>query len=102
MRPSAFVPDETHQALLRKIMLGEANEDDQRLYRELHLRRTRDVLDMPVGTMFEIKNVKVQMPPKARMEPSELCGICGEPTMRTKLEEKDGKKVCRECAGKQP
>jgi len=101
MRPGAFVPDETHQGLLRKMMSGEANEDDKRHFKEHHLKRTCDVLEMSVGKLFEIKNVKIQLPPRARMEPSELCDICGEPTMRTKLEEKNGKKVCRDCAGKQ-
>jgi formylmethanofuran dehydrogenase subunit E len=97
MRPGAFAPDEMHQTLLRKVMSGEADEDDKRRFKELHLKRTCDVLEMSVGSMFEVKNVKVQLPPRARMEPSELCDICGEPTMRTKLEQRDGKKICRDC-----
>jgi len=101
IRQGAFAPDEMHQDLMRKVMSGEATEDDKRRFKELHLKRTSDVLEMSVDKLFEVKNVKLQLPPKARMEPSELCGICGEPAMRTKLEDREGKKVCRGCAGQQ-
>jgi formylmethanofuran dehydrogenase subunit E len=57
-------------------------------------------LEMPIDKMFDIKNVKIQLPPKASIEHSGLCDICGEPTMRTKLENKGGKKVCLDCITK--
>jgi formylmethanofuran dehydrogenase subunit E len=101
MRPGAFSPDETHQALLRKMMSGEASEEDKKYFKKLHHKRSCDVLEMSDGMLFEIKNVKIEMPPRAKMEPSELCEICGEPAMRTKLEERGGKKICRDCAAKQ-
>ncbi|MBN1625307.1 MAG: TraR/DksA C4-type zinc finger protein [Deltaproteobacteria bacterium] len=100
MRPGSFAPDETHQTLLRKMMSGEANEDDKNRFRELHFKRACDVLEMSSGKLFEVRNVNIQLPPRARIEPSELCDICGEPTMRTKLEDRGGKKVCRDCAEK--
>jgi len=99
MRPGSIAPDETHQALLSRIMNDQADEEDKRRFRELHFKRACDVLEMSVGKLFEVRNVNIQVPPRARIEPSELCDICGEPTMRTKLEDKGGKKVCRDCAG---
>ena len=101
MRPGAIRPDRKHQTLLRKVMSGKANEDDVKKFREFHHKRACEVLEMPVGMLFEIKNVKIELPSRAKIEPSELCDICGEPTMRTKLEHRDGKKICRECAGNQ-
>lgn len=98
MRPGSIAPDEIHQALLLKVMNDEADEEDKRRFKELHLKRTFEVLDMSVGNLFEVRNVNIQLPPRAKIEPSVLCDICGEPTMRTKLEDKDDKKVCRDCA----
>ncbi|MDZ7664154.1 MAG: hypothetical protein U5K27_02295 [Desulfotignum sp.] len=44
-------------------------------------------------TLFDIREVKTSMPPKARMEPSVLCDKCKEPTMGSKLEPLDGQSL---------
>ncbi len=97
LRPGAFSPDETHLALLRKVMSGEADAGETARFHKLHLKRSRDVLEMPTDDLFIVKTVHMESPAKARIEPSEPCGRCGEPTMRTKLEDKSGLKLCRDC-----
>lgn len=97
MRPDAVPADEAHMELLRKVMSGEADEDEAKRFQELHVQRSRDILGMPDDELFVVTTGHMQVPPKARIEPSEPCARCGEPTMGTKLETVDGKKVCRDC-----
>jgi formylmethanofuran dehydrogenase subunit E len=97
MRPGAFAPDEAHLSLLHKVMSGKAGPDETKRFHELHLKRSCDVLEMPDDELFIVKAVKMALPGKAGIEPSEPCSRCGESAMRTKLENKDGLKVCRDC-----
>ena len=97
LRPGAFAPDETHLSLLHKVMSGKAGPDETKRFHELHLKRSCDVLEMPDDELFIVKAVKMALPGKAGIEPSEPCSRCGESAMRTKLENKDGLKVCRDC-----
>jgi formylmethanofuran dehydrogenase subunit E len=97
MRANAFSPDETHLSLLRKVMSGDADQDEMSRFQELHFQRSCDVLEMPADELLVVKRVRMELPAKAKIEPSEPCARCGEPTMRTKLETVNGNKVCREC-----
>lgn len=97
MRPGAFSPDETHLTLLRKVMSGEADDAETKKFHELHLQRSRDVLEMPDDELFVVGTVQMKLPDRAKIEPSEPCCRCGEPTMRTKLEPSDSGGICRSC-----
>jgi formylmethanofuran dehydrogenase subunit E len=97
MRPDAFSTDEIYLALLHKLIRGEANEEQKNRFYEIHIQRSRDVLEMPDNELFAVTTVQVELPEKARIEPSEPCARCGEPTMRTKLETIHGRKFCRDC-----
>ena len=48
-------------------------------------------------SLFAMKEVSPAVPPKAKIEPSKPCQICGEPTMGSKIQNHDGKEVCRSC-----
>jgi formylmethanofuran dehydrogenase subunit E len=50
--------------------------------------------------LFEQEPVQVEMPPKAQIEPSKLCDICGEPTMASKLSQKGDSLLCHTCMEK--
>ena len=82
---------------MRKVMSREADADETDRFHKLHLERSRDVLEMSTDDLFIVKTIHMELPAKARLEPSEPCGRCGEPTMRTKLEDKSGLKLCRDC-----
>ncbi len=99
-RPDGFKPDAEHQALLKKVMSGGASGEEQNRFRERHLKRSCDILDTPLERLFVVKTLDMTLPAKARVEPSVLCDRCGEPTMGSKLEPLDGKKVCRGCLEK--
>lgn len=97
IRAGAFRPDAGHSALIQKIRQGSADEAEQARFQELHHRRTCELLETPVEELFHIKAAEVRLPPKARIETSELCARCGEPAMPSKMESVNGKKICRGC-----
>ena len=97
LKPGAFKPDEEHAALIQKVTRGEASADESKRFEELHFKRTCDILEAPVDKLFNITSVEMELPARARIEPSEPCARCGEPTMPPKMEIVDGQKICRGC-----
>ena len=97
LKPGALSIDERHQALMGKITNGTATREEQQEFEELHLQRTCEVLEKPLEDLFYIAIPKGPLPSRARIEPSIACDRCGEPTMASKLIERNGKRLCREC-----
>jgi formylmethanofuran dehydrogenase subunit E len=97
MKPDAFKPDEEHMALIQKITRGAETAAEHKRFEELHFKRTCNILEAPVDSLFTISAVEMKLPAKARIEPSEFCARCGEPTMPSKMKIVEGQKVCRAC-----
>ncbi len=89
--------DSQHRELLDKIRQGTATDEERSQFRTRHEKASKRILDMRPEELFSISEITVPLPEKARIEPSVNCGCCGEPTMSTKMEEKDGQKICRGC-----
>ena len=87
-----------HRALLEKVREGTATDNERKSFRAHHEAASLRILDLQPQELFTITNVEVPIPPKARIEPSITCARCGEPTMATKILERDGEKICRGCA----
>jgi formylmethanofuran dehydrogenase subunit E len=97
LKPDAFKPDEEHMALIQKITRGDATAEEHNRFEELHFKRTCNILEAPSDELFSVSSVAVELPARARIEPSEPCARCGEPTMPSKMNVVDGRKVCRGC-----
>ena len=97
LKPDAFRPDEEHMGLIQKIMTGKATEAERTRFEAIHYDRSCHVLETPAEALFSVTDVEMELPPRARIEPAELCAICGEPTMPSKMETADGRRVCRGC-----
>lgn len=97
MRPGAFSLEGEHLMVMQKVMSGEADEVETKRFRALHLQRSSDLLEMPDDELFVMSTVQMELPDKAKIEPSELCSKCGEPTMASKLESVVGVSTCRAC-----
>ena len=97
LKPDAFRPDDEHRGLLRKMMAGEATDEELQRFRKIHFERSCRILETPAEELFNITITEMELPPRARIESSELCAVCGEPTMPSKMETSGGRKVCRGC-----
>jgi formylmethanofuran dehydrogenase subunit E len=97
MKPGVIELGKRHQELLGKVMAESATEEELEEFWVIHRRKSQELLEKPTEELFTIKAVDIALPPKARIEPSIPCGICGEPTMASKLADQDGHKVCKDC-----
>ena len=97
MRDGIFGPRDEHSALLKKVMQNEADDNERQRFGELHCNRSQEVLSMDEDRLFRIEEAITPLPPNAQMAPSKPCSRCGEPTMATKLTERDGQMLCRAC-----
>jgi len=97
MKPDAFKPDAEHAALIQKVMRGKATAAEHQRFEQLHFKRTCAILEAPVDRLFSVSAVEMELPARARIEPSVPCARCGEPTMPSKMEMVCGQKVCRGC-----
>jgi formylmethanofuran dehydrogenase subunit E len=100
LKPEAAARDKRHQELLGKLRDGSATGSDRREFEKLHEKKSHEILGKPVETLFNLNEVKIEAPPKAKMAPSKPCARCGEPTMATKLSEIGGQMICRGCLAK--
>lgn len=89
--------DQRHGELLQKMMAGTLDEAERAEFQQLHQQRSDAILEMPDEDLFTIKATQEALPPKAHMEPSKPCDQCGEPVMGCKLQEVDGRQLCRSC-----
>ncbi len=88
---------EEHSLLMDKIRKGDATDAEKERFQELHLKRSRDIMEKSEEALFDVRKIHEILPPKARIEPSILCDRCGEPTMASKLITKDGMQLCGGC-----
>lgn len=97
LRAGALELSERHRELLERIREGAATPAEKGEFRKLHEAKSREILKKPLPELFELKEVSPPVPPKARIEPSKPCQICGEPTMGSKMRIYQGKEICRSC-----
>lgn len=97
LKAGVFQIDEEHQKLMGKIREGNATESEKRRFQDLHMKRSREVMDKSEEALFDVQKAHETLPPKARIEPSKPCHRCGEPTMGTKLTERNGMMLCGGC-----
>jgi len=97
MKPGVLEPDERHRQLIEKVRENKATDQDRDEFAQLHQQRTKDILNKSLESLFKMEITTVELPPKARMEPSAICQLCGETTMPSKMELVDDKMICRDC-----
>lgn len=74
-----------------------ASESERNEFKKLHKERSFEILEKPIDELFNVQELNRDLPFKAKIEPSEPCEECGEPTMASKLSEVNGKMLCRSC-----
>lgn len=66
---------------------------------ETRRRKIEAILDSPLDDIFEVRETGIEMPPRAEIRRSVSCDNCGEPVMETRTVERDGRRLCHDCAG---
>ncbi len=97
MKPGVMVAPAEEQELLEKIRSGSASKEDINSYETMQETRSQALFDGGPDSFFNLEEITITLPQKARMAPSKLCDQCREPVMQTKLQVIDGKQLCRDC-----
>jgi formylmethanofuran dehydrogenase subunit E len=99
LRAGALEPTAKHRQLMERIRENEATREEREEFARLHRDRAREILEKSPEELFTLKEIIQVLPPKARIEPSRTCQVCGEPVMGSKIELREGKEICRPCLG---
>lgn len=100
LKADAWSPSEERQRLFQKMQAGQASEEEQKAFREGHVRSSRTMMAMPADELLDIREVPCEPPPKARLVKSRVCSGCGEPVREDYLHDDGGRKVCPACRKK--
>jgi formylmethanofuran dehydrogenase subunit E len=73
------------------------SDEERRYFRQSRERRIQAILDAPLDTLFEVRQVEVEMPDKARILASATCTECGESTMASRVRTLRGQPYCIPC-----
>ncbi len=85
-------------ALRQLIAAGEASEEDRNKFEKLAMDAVQQITSGAPGNQFDVREILMEPPPKASIVATEPCALCGEPTMNSRMLERDGKLICRGCA----
>jgi formylmethanofuran dehydrogenase subunit E len=98
LRPGILGHDDRHMELIEKMRNDTAGKEVRREFWEIQQEKSLGILDMVDGDLFAVEDVQIDLPSKAKIERSEICRQCGEPTMASKLvESDDGRLLCGSC-----
>jgi formylmethanofuran dehydrogenase subunit E len=100
LKPGVLELSERHRHLIDQLWEGRATEAERKEFQALHLKRSREVLEMDPGDLFTIQRINLSLPPKARIDGSKPCPLCGELTMSSKMVPFEDKEICRACREK--
>ncbi len=97
---SGVIPqDARYRELMMKKRDGNATPEEAEEMGQRRNALMQAILEKPLVELFVESGPQVELPEKARVQRSELCADCGEPTMPLKMIERNGKMLCRGCAG---
>jgi len=82
-----------------KVMGGTATSAEQREFYERQTKVIDKILKLPIEELFIIKEVKPEIPVRAKIFASVKCASCGEMVAEHRARVRDGKFICIPCAG---
>lgn len=98
LKPKVLELDDRHLQLIDLMREDAATDKEIEEFWLVHRNKSLAILEKEPTELFDIREVIVTLPPKAKIERSEICDQCGEPTMASKLEGVGGKRLCPDCA----
>ena len=91
--------DPVASALREKVMGGTATPDEQTEFYERQATVIDTILSMPIDELFIAREVKPEIPVRAKIFTSVQCARCGEMVAEHRARVRDGTFVCMPCAG---
>ncbi len=82
----------------RVVVKHSNNEEDSKRLRKLWAEIAFKVLDLPDEGVFDISNIRADIPSYAHIFPNVRCSLCGENVMEPRARIKDGKPICLSCS----
>ncbi|MDI6824515.1 MAG: FmdE family protein [Bacillota bacterium] len=97
LRHGAMGRDREDEGLFEKVRAGTATPEEEERYRRTQAERIARILEAPEGELFAVRQVRVELPPRARVFRSVQCEMCGEGVMEPRAHLMDGHVVCGDC-----
>ena len=97
LRPDIFKNDAEFLSLFERVQNNEASPVELERFGQLQMEKTKKILDGDSDFLFKIEEISPDIPAKARVIESGICDLCGEPTKRDLLLQRDGKQICILC-----
>ncbi|MDP8928527.1 MAG: FmdE family protein [Actinomycetota bacterium] len=98
LRPGGWGPQDPELGRTRAaITVGTANEDERQRFWSQQRQRSEHILTQPLEELYEIRDVDLAAPRRARIHTSVECAACGEPTMETRIRRLEGQELCLPC-----
>jgi formylmethanofuran dehydrogenase subunit E len=91
--------DPVASALRGKVMSGKATPAEHKEFHERQADVINKILTIPVEELYLVKDVKPEIPERAKIFRSVQCSACGEMVAEHRARVRDGKFVCMPCAG---
>ena len=91
--------DPVASALREKVMSGTATPAEQKEFHKRQAAVIDTILTMPIDELFITREVKPEIPVRAKIFTSVQCASCGEMVAEHRARVRDGKIVCMPCAG---
>ncbi len=92
--------DQRFPELMNKVFAGKATPEEKAYFKKAKAERERRLLTAPDAELLRVRNVKVALPPRARIFQSVKCAECGELAMEGRLKKTKAGPVCLECLEK--
>lgn len=97
IKPGTVALSPRHRELIAKVSESQASQDEIKEFWVIHHAKAVEIINTPFEKLFELREVEAKIPAKAKIQPSEPCARCGEPTMMSKMERVNGEKICAGC-----
>lgn len=98
LRGDALQRSPDQEALVQRVRGGLATEEEQLAYEAFQQDRIWELLRMEESTLFQIEEIPVHVPEKARLFKSVVCHYCGEKVMEPRARIRDGQIACIPCS----
>jgi len=90
-------PNDEHRQLFAKVRAGSATAEEKSRFQEMHVAKANRILETAPEQLFEVTEMTMQPPKKARIHTSIVCAECGEAAMETRSRKFGGRDLCIPC-----